>query len=71
MGRGQESKERVKRRDFICSKAQLRKDQDLNGGGREGHGRESRSLSYISADEGFVNTEYSLNPGRPGHTMEG
>lgn len=44
LGRGQESKERVKRRDSTCSKAQLQKNQDLSGGGKEGHGRESRSL---------------------------
>lgn len=58
MRRGQESKERVKRTDSTCSKAQLQKNQDLSGGGKEGHGRESRSLSYISADEGSASTEY-------------
>lgn len=61
-GRGQESKERVKRRDSTCSKAQLQKNQDLSGGGKGGHGRESRSLSYISADEGSANTEYCPKP---------
>lgn len=28
----------------------------------EGHGRESRSLSYISADEGSASTEYCPKP---------
>lgn len=64
LGRGQESRERVRRRDFILPavKPSDKRTKTLGGGGKEGHGRESRSLSYISADKGCANTDYCPKP---------
>lgn len=38
-----------------------KRTKTVGRGGKEGHGRESRSLNYTAA----------LNAERPGHTMEG
>ena len=62
--------QRVKRRDFIGSKAHLRKDQDLNGGaGGARKGKQKPKLHL--GRQGSVNTEYSLNPGRQGVQWKG